>query len=270
MTADNVPSHAVENNAPMEALILRVATDPAVPVEKLERMLAMQERILEREARKAFDNAIADAKASITPIVKSAQVNYENRNSPGSTQYKYETFDAIARQIDPILSQNGLSYRFRSSQENNTLSVTCIIAHRDGHTEETSLSGPPESSGNKNGYQSLGSAATYLQRYTLKLALGLSAGHDDDAQGASTAGSQNAGKKVEKPQDPQKVRDSILAAIDRETTVEGLRAMWAADQPRIKGLPEPMIKEVTSAKDQARSRLTGPVNGEIIADEIPY
>mgnify|MGYP000541184124 FL=1 len=60
--------------------------------------------------------------------------------------------------------------------------VTCILSHRDGHSEESSLSGPADASGSKNAIQAIGSTLTYLQRYTLVQALGLAAGDDDDGK----------------------------------------------------------------------------------------
>ena len=60
--------------------------------------------------------------------------------------------------------------------------VTCIVAHRDGHFEETTLSAGHDQSGNKNSIQAVGSTITYLQRYTLKAALGLAASDDDDGR----------------------------------------------------------------------------------------
>lgn len=96
----------------------------------------------------------------------------------------YEDLAQIASEVDPILAEFGLSYRYRSSQEGNKLTVTCVIAHRDGHSEETTLSAAYDESGNKNSIQAIGSTTTYLQRYTLKLALGLAAAKDDDAQKA--------------------------------------------------------------------------------------
>ena len=62
--------------------------------------------------------------------------------------------------------------------------MTCVISHRDGYSEETTLTAGNDESGNKNSIQAIGSAATYLQRYTLKLALGLSAAKDDDGRGS--------------------------------------------------------------------------------------
>jgi hypothetical protein len=49
-----------------------------------------------------------------------------------------------------------------------------------GHSEENTLMAGKDDSGNKNGIQAIGSTVTYLQRYTLKAALGLAAGADDD------------------------------------------------------------------------------------------
>jgi len=163
---------------PME--LLSMAVSQGAEIEKLEQLMGLQERWEANQARKAFDAAIAAARSEIKPIAKTGFVDYEGQG--GRTQYSHETLDGIAKAVDPILGKHGLSYRFRSKQEGSLLEVTCIIAHEAGHSEETTLSGGPDTSGKKNQYQQIGSAATYLQRYTLKLALGLSAAKDDDAQ----------------------------------------------------------------------------------------
>jgi hypothetical protein len=169
---------------PMVSMIERVAMDPNSDLAKLERMLELKERLEEKEARRAFDRAMAEAKAEIPPILKTGTVDYENDRGK-RTYFKHETLDGIAKIVDPILSKHGLSYRYRSKQENGQLYVTCVVAHRDGCSEETTLQGGPDSGAGKNNFQAVGSAATYLQRYTLKLALGLSAAQDDDASKAS-------------------------------------------------------------------------------------
>jgi hypothetical protein len=60
--------------------------------------------------------------------------------------------------------------------------VTCVISHGDGYFEENSLAAAQDDSGNKNSIQAVGSTVTYLERYTLKAALGLAVATDDDAQ----------------------------------------------------------------------------------------
>ena len=168
---------------PMD-MIERAVTSGA-SVEALEKLMALQERWEANQGRKAFDHAIAQAKAEIPPILKSRAVDFTTQK--GRTNYRYEDLAEIARTIDPILSANGLSYRFRAAQDDQTVNVTCILSHRDGYSEETTLSGQADNSGNKNAIQAVGSATTYLQRYTLKLALGLSATTDDDAKSSGAA-----------------------------------------------------------------------------------
>jgi hypothetical protein len=166
------------------------------PVEVVEKLMGLQERWQANQARMAFDNAMADAKAEIPVIVKRSNVKYDVKNKDANgnvgannaradkVDFDYETLGDIATVINPILSKSGLSYRYRSKQESGLISVTCIITHRDGHCEETTLAAGADTSGKKNGIQSIGSTVSYLQRYTLKLALGLAAAKDDDGKTA--------------------------------------------------------------------------------------
>lgn len=64
--------------------------------------------------------------------------------------------------------------------------VTCRITHVLGHYEETALSAAKDESGGKNSIQAIGSAVTYLQRYTLLSLLGLATKEqDNDGKGAA-------------------------------------------------------------------------------------
>ena len=65
--------------------------------------------------------------------------------------------------------------------------MTCIVSHRQGYSEENTLSAGRDESGNKNSIQAIGSTLTYLQRMTLKAALGLAASSDDDGAASSSA-----------------------------------------------------------------------------------
>lgn len=142
-------------------------------------MLAMSRELAREQERRAFDNALSAAKAEIPPILKNRVVDFTSQK--GRTNYRHEDMGEIARTVDPILARHGLSYRFRTEQDGGSVKVTCIVAHRDGHSEENALVAPRDESGNKNSIQAVGSTITYLQRYTLKAALGLAASNDDDA-----------------------------------------------------------------------------------------
>ena len=158
------------------------AISSGASVEILDKLLSLQERWDAIQARKAYDAAMAEARAEIKPVIKTRTATFDTR--AGQTSYQYEDLALVAEAVDPILAKHGLSYTYKSRVEGQTLYVTCIVAHRLGHREETTLPGPFDTSGSKNPIQAIGSSVTYLQRYTLKLALGLAAAKDDDAQSA--------------------------------------------------------------------------------------
>lgn len=173
------PREGASAVTPMD-MIDRALSANASP-DTLERLLALQERWEASQARKAFDEAMAAAKAEIPTITKNRRVGYEHKSGGGETSYRHEDLGEIARVVTPILAKHGLSYRFRTSSEiNQPVSVTCIVSHRAGHSEENTLVAGADNSGKKNSIQAIGSTITYLQRYTLKAALGLAASSDDD------------------------------------------------------------------------------------------
>lgn len=178
---DTVEGLPVPQGGPVTPMrLLEIATQQGADIDKLGKLMDLQERWEKNTARKAFDAAVSAAKAEIPVISKNREVDFTS--SKGRTNYRYEDFAEVARTLDPILSRHGLSYRFRtSSAANEPVTVTCILAHRDGHSEENSLSAGRDESGNKNSIQAIGSTITYLQRYALKAALGVAASVDDDA-----------------------------------------------------------------------------------------
>lgn len=185
--------HHAAAMTPMD--MLNHAVERGANIETLEKLMALQERWEANQARKAFDDALAAAKAEIPVILKNKVVDFTS--SKGRTNYRHEDLAEIARTVDPILSRHGLSYRFRTtSLPNEPVSVTCIVSHRLGYSEENSLQAGRDDSGNKNSIQQVGSTITYLQRYTLKAALGLAASTDNDGAKADDDGSAITDKQL--------------------------------------------------------------------------
>lgn len=181
----DTPSLAVRDDAattPMEMLSLAVERGAGIDV--LSKLMDLQERWDRNKARKAFDGAMAAARAEIPVVTKNRKVDFVGKTGV-RTNYEFEDLAGIAKAVDPVLARHGLSYRYRvTSPANEPVTVTCIVSHRDGHSEENTLSAGRDDSGNKNSIQAVGSAITYLQRYTLKASLGLAAAHDDDGNAA--------------------------------------------------------------------------------------
>jgi hypothetical protein len=210
---------AVAAVTPMD--MLNRAVESGAGLDMVEKLMSLQERWETGQARKAFDRAIAAAKAKITPI---------QRNAKGHNDKRYADFAAIAKVVDPILSEHGLSYRFRTAQSDR-ISVTCILSHEDGHSEETTLTGPPDASGSKNAIQAIGSTLTYLQRYSLVQMLGLAAAADDDGK----AGGNGEAISLEQVEELVALADEVGAdkeAFCRYFKVDGFAHISTKDFPR--------------------------------------
>jgi len=188
----------------------------------IEKLMALHERWDAGQARKAFDEAVAAAKRDIPPIT---------RNVQGHNAKRYADFAAIARVVDPIIGAHGLSYRFRTSQTDR-ISVTCILSHKAGHSEETTLSGPADTSGSKNAIQAIGSTLTYLQRYSLVQMLGLAAGNDDDGKAAGD-GDTITDEQVTQLVDLADEVGADKIALCKYFNVESIAAITVKDFPRV-------------------------------------
>jgi hypothetical protein len=152
-------------------------------IEMLREATALAKELDAIAARKAFDNAMADAKAEIPTIKRNRAVDAGEKNGKVGPKYRFEDLAEIAQTVDPILSKHGLSYRYRvASPINQPVTVTCVVSHRAGHFEETTLTAGRDDGPGRNAIQQVGSTITYLQRYTLKAALGLAVSHDEDGR----------------------------------------------------------------------------------------
>ncbi|MGX1740394.1 ERF family protein [Bosea sp. NPDC055353] len=156
------------------------ALDRGVDEHVLAHLIGLHERSRADDARCAFEAALAAAKAEL-PVIAKTQIA-----SIGTKHYRHEDLAEIARTIGPILARHGLAYRFRSNSDGDKVTIACVISHREGYSEDNSLSAAADHSGEKNAIQAIGSTLTYLQRMTLKAALGLAAADDDDGKTAGT------------------------------------------------------------------------------------
>lgn len=161
--------------------LISQAIENGVDMDMLERLMALKERFDKQEAEKAFNHAFSQFQANKPEIIKSSKVDYETKTG-GRTKYNFATLAKIQKLVDPVLSQFGLSYTWKQEENGDKIKMTCIVKHEKGHHEETYLSAGNDTSGSKNAIQAMGSSVSYLKRYTLCNALGLSADEDDDGE----------------------------------------------------------------------------------------
>lgn len=158
-------------------LLIQQAMDKGLDLDKLEKFMAMQERWEKKEAKKSFLNSLSKFQSIVPELKKSKTAKIVSLK--GNFSYKYADLGSITAQIKPALNDCGLSYRWEFNESGEKLKVTCFISHLDGHTESTSMEAGKDASGSKNDIQQKGSTQTYLQRYTLIGALGLSTAEED-------------------------------------------------------------------------------------------
>ena len=222
-------AQAIRNTQPPSSIISplvmldRALAQNAAP-ETIQKLLDLHERWDRQEARKAFEEAVAAAKAEMPRIEKSRRVGGTGDTSAGRSGanrylrerpgYRYEDLATVLSLIEPVLSKHGLSIRYRTlTNPDGPVSVTCILSHRGGHSEENTLVAARDDSGAKNSIQAIGSTVTYLQRYTLKAALGLAAAQDDDGVASSQSSSQRSASDAARPK--PKERRRLLELLDR-------------------------------------------------------
>jgi hypothetical protein len=140
---------------------------------ELEKLLSLQERWEANQARKAFFEAFTNFQSECPDLRKTKEVSF------GNTKYNYAPLADVTRQIGKVLKQHDLSYRWEINDTEKEIKVSCLISHIDGHTERTTMTASPDTSGSKNPIQARGSAIEYLKRYTLIGALGISTADTD-------------------------------------------------------------------------------------------
>jgi hypothetical protein len=104
----------------------------------------------------------------------------------GTTGYGYSYADLVSifEKINPLLAKHGLGF----TQLLNGTSLDTIVFHIESGESITSSASIPQGVQLKgmNDFQVLGSAITYLRRYSLSAALGLITDVDNDAAGEQT------------------------------------------------------------------------------------
>jgi hypothetical protein len=157
--------------------LISQAINKDLDIEKLERLLAMKERWDKEQARKAFLNSLSEFQNDCPDLRKTKRVFFETQK--GATEYYYAPLSDIDRQIKKLMKDNGLSKRWEIKDGGDKIRVVCIIAHSDGHSEQTEMEAMADVSGSKNAIQARGSAIEYMKRYTLIGALGITTADSD-------------------------------------------------------------------------------------------
>lgn len=175
----------ISQSAGLIAVIERAATNPDVDIDKMERLLEMHERIIEREGRIAYFAALAEMQPALPVIGRKGTISVPAKDGKTGHETPYALWEDVNEAIRPNLAEHGFALSFRVKKDADRVEVTGILSHRLGHAEETMLSLPMDSTGSKNNVQAIGSSVSYGKRYTAFALLNItSRGEDDDGKKA--------------------------------------------------------------------------------------
>ena len=177
----------VQSNSPAE--MIKIAMAAGTDLDKLEKLLNIQERYEANQAKKAYHVAMTAFKANPPKINKDKKVSYKD------VKYNHASLANVTEKINTELSKYGLSASW-STKQNGQILVTCKITHVKGHSEETTLSAGADTTGSKNSIQAMGSTITYLERYTLLALTGLAASEDDDGMATTECITEAEGNAI--------------------------------------------------------------------------
>lgn len=166
------------HNDAMLSMIERLATDPNADIEKLERMLDMQERIFNKNAETAYNSAMSIAQNEIGPIVKNKENKFNNS--------RYADIDAIHDKAKPVWTKHGFSVSSTvyMAEKDGYVGIKTTVRHSGGHKEEYSNEWPLDGVGaqgkaNKTAIQAIGSTATYARRYSEMMIFDIAIAEED-------------------------------------------------------------------------------------------
>lgn len=163
-------------------MIERAARDESVDVEKMRALLEMHEHVVKRNAESAFNAAFAQMQSEMPEIDERGQIKHGEKLIS-----RYALFEDINKTVKPILQRHGFAVMFKTPQGERGVTVEGVLMHRDGHREATAITLEADTSGAKNGVQSIGSSVSYAKRYVLCALLNITTrGEDDDGRKAGT------------------------------------------------------------------------------------
>lgn len=170
---------ALQETNSVISVIEKVATSKDLDVSKMEKLLEMQERVLNRQAEIAFNNALSEVQKELPAIQRDA-VNSQ-------TSSRYSKLESINMKIIPVYTKHGFSLSFGTEEtsDKEVLKITCDVSHAQGHTRQYHYNLPWDKSGikgnvNKTDIHALGSTISYGRRYLTMMIFNLVISDDTD------------------------------------------------------------------------------------------
>lgn len=185
----------IEKMNPVVSAGMRILENNPNP-EALRELITMQREWEREESRKSFERAMVGLKRDLPNVLKRDKLVDFTGSSGKRTRYTHTSLAAAVAAITEPLTAHGFSHSWTPSvDDKQKVHVTCTLTHTEGHSKETTISAPVDTSGNKGPAQGVASTITLLERYTLLALLGIATDDMTDpeprGEDASEATEQN-------------------------------------------------------------------------------
>lgn len=185
--SDNVPALAPATDDRWMAIVERVMASPTLPIDNLERILALRDREREMAALEDFNRSLAACQAEVKQIGR-------DKTNP-AFRSRYSSLTAVDAEIRPIREKYGLGWMVSQSpaegsgnlRYEGTISKGRIERKVYLEVDRSVLTGEGPRGGRIGAtpIQLAGSVTSYMRRYLLMMAFDLvTADGDDDGEAA--------------------------------------------------------------------------------------
>lgn len=186
VTGNDYPEVLIDPD-PFIAMVERLGTNPNVDVDKLERILAMNEKVLDRNQSTAFNDSFSKAQRNIDLVVASA-FNQQTKSN-------YTKLSSVLVQAKKHWESEGFGLMFYEGDcpKEDHKRTMVDIRHNQGHTETRHIDLAIQTTGiagkaMMTQIHGEGSSFSYGRRYLTCMIWNIPTGDDDDG---NAAGSQD-------------------------------------------------------------------------------
>ncbi len=198
-----------ENISPNQ--MIQLAIEGNADLEKLEKLLGLQERYEANEARKVFASGFAIVQANIAGVLKT-------KDNP-QTHSKYAGLDSVIETSKPVYTRQGFSIIFYEGKTEvaENIRVCADVLHKAGHKETYHFDVPLDGVGikgnpNMTKIHGKASSVSYGRRYLLCMIWNIPTQDDD---GNTAAPKDTLPSKPNKQE--QEILDLICGLLEKQT-----------------------------------------------------
>lgn len=166
-------------------VVATAVMDPRCDVAKMQALLDMQERVEEREAKKAFTIAFNALQAELPIINRDGKIDHgDGLTAKGNRKLKtsFATYPNLNRVCGPLMKKHGFTFSTSMEPEaSGAMVAVSTLEHIGGASRSTRFRLTADSTGGKNNQQGWGSSQQYGMRYNMIALLNIVSEAKEDA-----------------------------------------------------------------------------------------